>query len=168
MGELTKVINLEGLKYSEKSRRYVLDVEYASNVIEEELTLLYNGEANVKALLDRISRQFYNYVYDKKTWPEDFDKKQYLILTDSDIVRLSRDIMISHLESVVLTRRDLLVLEHGIDLDGNKLIEDFDKNMEEYQFAVDTMRMFNQHRILRYKERLNNKDIDPSAIRVGY
>jgi len=162
------LVNVPGLAYNDKQRRFIVTKSYILSHLNVNLATLYGGTKNEKEILDRVSRQFYNYVYDEKTWPEDFEKKQYIILTDEDIVRLSRDIMVSHMESVVLTRRDLLVLEHGIDLDGNKLIEDFDKNMELYQFSLDTRRMFNQNRTLRYKERLNLRVINVDALQDEY
>lgn len=164
--ELIKKI--DGLKYNEKQRRFILTVSYVDTALHIKLATHYTSQANAEEIIDRVSRQFYNNIYDEKTWPEDFAKKQYLILTTEEIVRLSRDIMLSHMESVILTRRDLLVLEHGVDLDGNKMIDDFDKNMAAYQFSVDTRRIFNQNRVLKYKERLNNKYIDPALIGVGY
>jgi hypothetical protein len=90
------------------------------------------------------------------------------MVTDEDVVCISREIMLHHLESTVLTRRDLLIMEHGVDLDEAKLIEDFDQNMEKYRFSVDTRDLFNQHKRLRYKERLNLHYIDPTLIRNGY
>ena len=168
------LLNVDGLIYDEKKKRYIPTISYINTVLNVNMATLYKGHnkqsstTNAKEILDRISRQFYNYIYDEKTWPEDFDKKEYLILTNESVVKLGRDIMVSHMESVILTRRDLLALEHGVDLDGNKLIEDFDKNMELYQFSLDTRRMFNQHRIFKYRERLNLKDIDPSVIRYQY
>ena len=162
------LLNVDGLAYNKSARRFRVTASYILSNLNVNLTTLYGGTKNAFEILDRVSRQFYNNVYDEKTWPEDFEKKQYIILTDEDIVKLSRDIMTSHMESVVLTRRDLLALEHGIDLDGNKLIEDFDKNMELYQFSLDTRRMFNQNRVLRYKERLNLRDINVNALQDEY
>ena len=167
--------NIKGLKYKNDEKRYVLDDQYVNSALNITLETIYKGKTvqsgkkNAKEILDRISRQFYNYEYgNEKMWPEDYLKKQYLLLTVEDTVRVTRDIMISHLESVVLTRRDLLLLEHGVDLDGMKLIEDFDKNMEKYRFSTDTRDIFNRDRTLRYKERLTNRDIDPSLIGAGY
>lgn len=168
------LLEVDGLIYSEKDKRYTPTISYINTRLNINMATLYKGHnkqsstTNAHEMLDRISRQFYNYIYDVLTWSEDFDKKQYIILTNEDVVRLSRDIMVSHMESIVLTRRDLLALEHGVDLDGNKLIEDFDKNMEMYQFSLDTRRMFNQNRIFKYRERLNLRDIDPSVIRFQY
>ena len=47
-----------------------------------------------------------------------------------------------------------------------KLIEDFDENLEKYQFSLDTRRIFNKNRILKYRERLNLLVIDDLG--VGY
>lgn len=168
----TILTNVKGLKYDGIVKRYILDKDWVDGQINVNLAVLYKGKTNeaglknAQELLDRVSRHFYNYVYDKLTWVEDFSKKEYLILTTQNTVKRSRDIMLSHLESVVLTRRDLLIMESAIDLDGNSLIEDFDKNIEMYQFALDTRRIFNQDRNLRYRERLTNRVI--SDIGVGY
>ena len=166
---------VEGLIYKEKERRYVVTPSYVQTMINENLNVKYkgatkeSGRKNAEEICDRVSRQFYNFMYGKeRMWPEDFDKKQYLLLTVENTVRVSRDVMLSHIESTVLTRRDLLILEHGVDLDGAKLIEDFDQNMEKYRFSTDTRDIFNQDRVLMYKERLTNRDIDPSVIRIDY
>jgi hypothetical protein len=164
----SKVVTINGFKYEKEKRRYVLVDEYASNVLNIKLDDRFGNNNNTKEILDRVSRQFYNYIYDEKTWAEDISKKEYLILTTPEVVKISRDIMISHLESTILTRRDLLVLEHGIDFDSNKLIEDFDLNIEKYQFSADTRRIFNKHRLLKYKERLTTLNVDESVIGVGY
>jgi len=166
--DTSKVATVDGLDYDEKLRIFRLNLSYTKNRLNEDLVALYGSTPNAMEILTRVSRQFYNYVYDKKTYPEDFDKKQYLLITDENVARVSREIMFSHLESTVLTRRDLLLLEAGVDLDGAKLIEDYDTHLDEYRFAVDTMSIFNQHRVLRYKERMNLKEITSSMIRVGY
>lgn len=167
--------NVEGLIYDEKAKRYIVTPSYVLDKINENLSTKYkgatkeSGDRNAKEICDRCSRQFYNFMYgEQRMWPEDFNKKQYLLLTDENTVKVSRDIMLSHIESTVLTRRDLLILEHGVDLDGSKLIEDFDTNMDKYRFSTDTREIFNQDRNLRYKERLTNRDIEPSLIGVGY
>jgi hypothetical protein len=173
MSELTNVVECEGMIYVPESRTYKLDVDYASTRLNEKLNLKYGngdtGKANAEEILDRVMRQYYIYSYgNEKMYPEDKLKKEYYMVTDEDVVCISREIMLHHLESTVLTRRDLLIMEHGVDLDEAKLIEDFDQNMEKYRFSVDTRDLFNQHKRLRYKERLNLHYIDPTLIRNGY
>lgn len=169
------LLNVDGLIYNEKKKRYIVTPSYVLTMVNENLNVKYkgptkeSGRKNAEEICDRCSRQFYNYEYgNQRMWPEDFDKKQYLLLTDENTVKVSRDIMLSHIESTILTRRDLLILEHGVDLDGSKLIEDFDQHMDKYRFSTDTREIFNQDRNLKYKERLTNRDIEPTVIREGY
>lgn len=158
--------NVDGLRYDESSKRYVPTIKYVNNVLNVNLSTLFTSESNAKDICNRCSRQFYNYVYDQKTWPEDYLKKQYIILTDEQIVRVSRDVMVSHIESTILTRRDLLLLEHGVDFDAGKLIDDYEEHMENYRFSTDTRSIFNRSRELSYKERLTSRVIDDLG--VGY
>lgn len=168
MTDTSKVAFIDGIIYDSSLRLPHLDPSYVKNKLNEDIEDLYGSKENALEILKRVARQVMNYIYDKKTYPEDFDKKQYLIITNENVMRVLRDIMFSHLEATVLTRRDLLLLETGIDLDGAQLIEDYDHHLDMYRFSVDTMSIFNQHRLLRYKERLNYTNIPNSLIRSGY
>jgi hypothetical protein len=157
---------VDGLIYIKDEKRYVIKPEFVKQAINEDLAVIYKTNANAKQICSMCSRQFYNHVYNKLTWPEDFFKKQYIILTDEHNVRVSRDIMLSHIEATILTRRDLLVLEHGVDFDAGKIIDDYEEHMEQYRFSVDTRSIFNRSRDLSYRERLTNRKIDDLG--VGY
>ena len=58
-----------GMRYFYEDFRWSLDLKYANNKLNENLSLMFYSEKNAQEILDRISRRFYDYIYSEKFKP---------------------------------------------------------------------------------------------------
>lgn len=165
--ELTAIVQDDDLYYDEKYKRYGVNNNFINTTLNVNMNNRYRGEKFAEAILDRCSRQIYAAVYANNTYPEDRDRKEYLLTTDVKLVNLLKLIIRSHVETTIFTRRDILIMEHGVDLDGQKLIDDFDENMEKYEFSLPTRQIMKQNGFFAYRERID-QDIPNEVLGVGY
>jgi hypothetical protein len=145
-----------GMVYDYENHRWVLTIAYIDKRLNESIQVHFLSIDNANEISDRASRRFYDYFYKHKTWPEDFFKKEFLLNTELENVEILREIMISDMESIIQSRRDLLMGEHGIDIDKGQVIEDFYKTLENHEFSPQTIQIYNRNNFFAYKEKLNH------------
>jgi hypothetical protein len=156
----------DDLEYDQKNRRYKLKLKYIQDQLNEPGLETLFGEGGMGLIINRVSRRYYDYIYKEKTYPEDFFKKEYLLITNENLVEVTKEFMLRDMESIIQSRRDMVALDHGVDMDNHKVVEDFDKWLENHRFAPETLEILNRNRYTRYKERLNLLVVE--NIREGY
>ena len=149
-------IAVVGMFYDYEGHRWILETDYIDQRLNETIQTHFLSKDNAKEISDRASRRTYDYIYKHKTWPEDFFKKEFLINTKLENVEILREIMISDMESIIQSRRDLIMLEHGTDIDKGEVIEDFYKTLEKHEFTPQTVQIYNRNNLFAYKEKLNH------------
>lgn len=161
-----KVIVDEELEYDKSESLYVVTNSYITNNLNEDLKLVYNqtDEATDRQIRFMASRQMYNFVQYKKTWPGEWDKKKYLLNTIEENVDVLKRLIRSHIESNFVSERMKLVLESGIDFDAGKLIEGFNEDLEENQLAHATKQILGELIFFAYKTRVDDDVPDLGGI----
>lgn len=167
-GDLTKIVIIDNVKYLPSRKQYVPDVNYYNNwLAEQNLEVHFVSKEEFDHIKLMCSDRFYVNQYGVKLmWPEDFLKKQHLLVTDHTNVLDSVLAMAEDMKSIIASRRDLVPLQHGVNFEDNKVIEDFYLTMKDHIFSIETMNVLNRNRVLSYKERLNLRVIE--NIGVGY
>lgn len=161
-------IIVDNVDYDSQRKQYIMTTTYIQDWLKEQgLEARFIGKEEFDLIRFICSDRFYNYQFgEERMYPEDFAKKQHLLITDSQNVLDSLACMREDMKSIIASRRDLVDIEHGVNFDEGKVIEDFYETIKKQVFSPQTMRVMNRNRVLAYKERLNLRVI--ANLGVGF
>lgn len=165
MTEFNNTVIVDDFEYDPQRKQYILGIDTVQNWLKEE------GLESLFTEMDQIryvcSDRFYNYQYSTALmWPEDFAKKEYLLITVDQNVLDSRRAMLEDMKAIINNRSDLVELQHGVDFENHKLVEGFEEKMRKRPFSEPVYRVLNRNPLLSQKERRNLLVI--TDLGVGY
>lgn len=157
---------IDGLKFDTKSERYVLDRDYANNLLNIDLETIYlNGDDAY--ILDINSRQIHNHIYGASlTYPEDIEKKKYLVSQSTNTLKVLREAMASYLEEMLLFSKHRVLMSSGYDAPNHTIDSALREQLEKYPLSKHVTMMLEQDpkRYLHKKERLFYIHVEPELL----
>lgn len=162
------IVIVDKVDYDSQRKQYIMTTNYIQEWLkEQDIEVNFIGKKEFDQIRFICSDRFYNYQYGKeRMYPEDFAKKQHLLITNHTNVLDSLACMREDMKSIIASRRDLVDIEHGINFDEGKVIEDFYETIKKNPFSPQTFYVMNRNRFLMFKERLNLRVI--TNLGVGF
>lgn len=152
---------VNGVEFNANLERYVPTLNYVNDVIHDNLEAIFPEQ--YKYVLEDASSIITGYVLSSRLcYPEDIEKKQYLMYTKPKVVKVLRDAMVSLIQEMILNGRDRVLRGHGIysgAADAN-----YGKILDKYPFGKPTMDILDRHLYTSRLQRLNYEFVEPSLL----
>lgn len=168
MSNIKYITDVDGITYDRRKQMYILDRNYFDATLNTTLDDIFGDEKETEAELYSLSRSFDNYIFGRLCYPEDYEKKKYLVITSKRLVTILRDAMVSCLEAFITTGRRQMIKETGINFEESKLINNFYEMLRSHKYDEETMQILERDNLFSYKDRLDHVYVDESLIGVGY